>query len=547
MERPSASSPRSPELAPNASMPVSSGKAGTFINDLLCGSRPLSGRAFWGICIAIGLLALALRLITLGSRSLQMDEAYSVWFAARPWYELWHVVPLYEIHPPMYYSLLKIWIGWFGDSEFSVRVPSVIISTATVLAVAVSGRLLRAGPVIERAGLIAGLLIAANKGSILYGELARPYAFEAFAATVAILCSVIVLRELTDSRAPEEGNAAPQRGRLLPALVVLSLAACGTLWSHNTAVLVAFAVGLGMLVATLGWARGNRLMAALIIGAPFVVALALWSPYVHFLIAATKYVQSSFWVKLEWIDFLKAWSLAAGARLTLLPVLLLCAGAWLILWRTCRAVAVHVAIVLLLPFVFIVAYSVLVRPIFMDRLFEWMAAPIMFLTALGIVWALPRNRIRLGVLVLLLLLSGVQAVQLYRGVQEDFRASVAEVANHRRSGDLLIVSPNEVDVAVQYYAKNYRDFPDVLVMPSAFPAIGLKRPYMSNVAAPGIIPEDREIVRAALATHGRVWLIQRNPGGFDPDSVVRNEILSLRKPVQVHDEHSPELQPELFQ
>jgi mannosyltransferase len=70
---------------------------------------------------------------------------------------------------------------------------------------------------------------------------------------------------------------------------------------------------------------------------------------------------------------------------------------------------------------------------------------------------------------------------------------------------------------------------------------------MSNVAAPGIVPADREIVRAALATHGRVWLIQRNPGGFDPDSVVRNEILSLRKPVQVHDEHSPELQPELFQ
>jgi 4-amino-4-deoxy-L-arabinose transferase-like glycosyltransferase len=528
-------------------MPVSSGRVGSFIHEVLCGRRPLSGRTFWSVCIAIGMVALALRLITLGSRSLQMDEAYSVWFAARPWYELWHVVPLYEIHPPMYYSLLKIWIGWFGDAEFAIRLPSVFVSVATVLVVAMSGKLLKAGPVIERAGLVAGLLVATNKGNILYGELARPYAFEAFAAAVAILCSVIVLRQLTGTRAPDEGQEADKRTLFLPALIGLALSASATLWSHNTAVLVAFAIGLGLLVSTLGFTRGNRLTAAVIIAAPFVVALALWSPYAGFLIAATKYVQSSFWVKFEWIDFLKAWSLAAGARLTLLPVLVLCAGAFLVLWRSCRAVAVHLAIVLLLPFTFIVAYSCFVRPIFMDRLFEWMVSPIMFLTALGMMWVLPRNRSRLAVLVLLLLLSGVQAMQLYRGVQEDFRASVAEVANHRRSGDLLIVSPNEVDVAVQYYAKAYRDFPDVLVMPSPFPALGLKRPYMSNVAAPGIIPADRDIVRAALATHGRVWLIQRNPGGFDPGSVVRNEILSQRKPVQVHDEHTPELRPELFQ
>ncbi|WP_061171163.1 glycosyltransferase family 39 protein [Caballeronia hypogeia] len=506
----------------------------------------MSRRTFWGICVVIFVVALGLRLITLQGRSLQMDEAYSVWFAARPWHELWHVVPLYEIHPPMYYSLLKVWIGWFGDSEVAVRVPSVIVSMATVLLVAVSGKLLRAGPVIDRVGLIAGLLLATNKGSIMYGQLARPYAFEALAVAVALLCAVIVLRHVTANRAPDAGSTG-ERDLYRPALVGLALSVSATLWSHNTGLLVAFFIGLGMLVSVLCWARGNRLVAALTIGAPFVVALALWSPYVSFLIAATKYVQSSFWVKLEWIDFLKAWSLAAGARLTLLPVLILCAGAWLALWRTCRPVALFLAMVLFLPFAFIVAYSCLVRPIFMDRLFVWMAAPMMFLTALGLAWALPRSRTRLTVLVLLLLLSGVQLVQLYRGATEDFRASVAEVANNRRSGDLLIVSPNEVDIAVQYYAKQFRDFPDVLVVPSPFPAIGLDRPYLSNVAAPGIVPADRDMVRAAIATHGRVWLIQRNAGGFDPDSVVRNEILSLRKPVQVHDEHTPELRPELFE
>jgi 4-amino-4-deoxy-L-arabinose transferase-like glycosyltransferase len=186
-----------PFLSSSPAMPVPPGRTTSSIIELLCGRTALSNRTFWGLCIAIFLVAFGLRLITLQSRALSLDETYSVWFATRPWLELWHVVPLYETHPPMYYSLLKIWTQWFGISETAVRMLSVAASMATVLLVATSGKLFRAGPAVDRVGLVAALLLATNKGNILFAELARPYALETFVAALAILCSVIVLRHLT--------------------------------------------------------------------------------------------------------------------------------------------------------------------------------------------------------------------------------------------------------------------------------------------------------------------------------------------------------------
>jgi mannosyltransferase len=44
--------------------------------------------------------ALAVRLIGITMRPLWLDEAYSAWFSAQSWHDLWTVVPTYETHPP---------------------------------------------------------------------------------------------------------------------------------------------------------------------------------------------------------------------------------------------------------------------------------------------------------------------------------------------------------------------------------------------------------------------------------------------------------------
>jgi hypothetical protein len=273
-----------------------------------------------------------------------------------------------------------------------------------------------------------------------------------------------------------------------PAQVALALSAGATLWSHNTALLVVFGIGFGLAVSALCWAPGSRLRLAITIAAPFVVALLLWSPYLGFLLVQAKHVQSSFWIALNWSQFPTAWSLAAGGKLPLVPIFLLCACGYVALWRSSRPTAVHLATLLLVPFLLTVAISYFIRPIFIDRLFEWMVTPIMYLAALGLVFAMPRNWSRVATLVLVVFLAGAQTVHFYRfKPDEDWRASVAEVANHYRNGDLLVLSPNEVQVAVQYYAKDFARFPDLLVVPSPFPAMGLARQYVSNFGSPEIV------------------------------------------------------------
>jgi predicted membrane-bound mannosyltransferase len=71
--------------------------------------------------IVFALLALGVRAIGIGSRPLWLDEAYSAWFSERGWHYLWSVVPTYEVHPPFYYSLLKLWRGLFGGGAVAVQ------------------------------------------------------------------------------------------------------------------------------------------------------------------------------------------------------------------------------------------------------------------------------------------------------------------------------------------------------------------------------------------------------------------------------------------
>ena len=77
-------------------------------------------------------LAIALRLINLGSRPLWLDEAFSAWFSDQSFHYLWTVLPTYEAHPPFYYSLLKCWRSMVGESHAAMRGLSVLFGTLTV-------------------------------------------------------------------------------------------------------------------------------------------------------------------------------------------------------------------------------------------------------------------------------------------------------------------------------------------------------------------------------------------------------------------------------
>ena len=501
--------------------------------------RPLGDRVFWALLVAIALLGLALRLPHLSSRSLWLDEAYSAWFAAQPLHTLWTSVPLYETHPPMYYTLLKGWTALFGQSEAALRAPSVLAGVVTVVLLALAGRALRAGPFGDRAALLAAFLLAINQGAVYHAQQARPYALEALAASAAILSALILLQRLR-AEAGRQFRLRP----FLPSMMSLGVSTAATMWMHNTGIMVAFGLWTGLLVAVLFFVPGRRLHQMLVIVLPGILALLLWSPFLPMFIRQNSGMATlSYWVVFSPWDLLTAWFLAAGGYLPLIPAIFLFLVGIRAVALKRRPDAALVLVVLLLPLATILAISYFLKPVYIDRLFEWMAPTFVALVAIGMLADIPWQSLRQVTTLLFIVLGCFSTFTAYSVQTEDWRGIVARIADNAEPGDLVIASPNELDPPVHYYAARHRSFPELLTVPASYPALGLPRVYVSNLGAPKIMPADRQLVREAMKTHRRVWLIERGTNFYDPDGLVRAEVLSVRRLVssQISDSVSLDL------
>jgi uncharacterized membrane protein len=138
------------------------------------------------VLLIVLLIAAGLRLTTLGSKSLWFDETASVYFAKLPFDKLWNLdLSRPETHPPLYYHGLSYWIGWFGDNETSIRLPSAFISLVNVALLYLLGHRLFN----YRIGLLAAALLAVSPLHIWYAQEARMYVF----MTAITLLSAILL------------------------------------------------------------------------------------------------------------------------------------------------------------------------------------------------------------------------------------------------------------------------------------------------------------------------------------------------------------------
>ena len=138
------------------------------------------------VLLLILILAGLLRLSLLGSKSLWLDESLSVRLAMLAPGQIWQpnaVRP--ETHPPLYYHGLHYWMSYFGDSEFTVRLPSALISLINVGLIYLLGHRLGS----QRTGILAAALLALSPLNLWYAQEARMYVF----MTTILLLSAILL------------------------------------------------------------------------------------------------------------------------------------------------------------------------------------------------------------------------------------------------------------------------------------------------------------------------------------------------------------------
>lgn len=146
---------------------------------------------------AVAALAIAyivgLRLQVAADAPLWLDETWSAMIATWPdWAGFWHEAWL-DCNPPLYYAFLHGWVSVFGDSNFMLRLPSILF----VLAAAVLPLMWRPqGLPRAAAGVWAGLIMLWPQGLALMLD-ARGYALMLLLSTASTLVLCRLLEGLT--------------------------------------------------------------------------------------------------------------------------------------------------------------------------------------------------------------------------------------------------------------------------------------------------------------------------------------------------------------
>jgi len=154
-------------------------------------AEPRAERSFLLLLGCVAALAAYFRFWRLGHESLWLDELWSVRAATREsWAGLLEEVR-YDVHPPLYFAMLRIWMYLLGTSEAVLRSLSAVAGIGAVVVVGLLGRRL-AGPA---AGLAAATLQATAPFAISMDREARANGWMSFLSILGFwLCSTDELR-----------------------------------------------------------------------------------------------------------------------------------------------------------------------------------------------------------------------------------------------------------------------------------------------------------------------------------------------------------------
>jgi uncharacterized membrane protein len=135
------------------------------------------------IIVSILLAYAALRFWGLTSSCLWIDEIFSVHAAEHAWGEMFWFVAQDLIHPPLFYALLKLWIGLGGESLWWLRFFSVFFALLTVVPFLQLCREVKLK--LPETAVALGML-AANGALIKYAQEVRMYSLLLFLSVVSI-------------------------------------------------------------------------------------------------------------------------------------------------------------------------------------------------------------------------------------------------------------------------------------------------------------------------------------------------------------------------
>jgi mannosyltransferase len=464
----------------------------------------------------LGVLVLGLlpRLYGLTERSLWFDEAFSWRMIRFPWGEMLERVGR-DNHPPLYFILLKVWAGLFGDSALALRSLSVVFGLATIVGTylfatetwgtAFAGGSATAKTCGQAIGLFSALLVAVSAFEIRYSWEARMYAL---AAALAVFSSWALVRAL---RTPIRGKA-----WLLYGSLALLLAYSHYYGLFTLACQAVFVIG--FLWHQAGWHlwvvfRERQFVYAALTGG--IVALA-WLPWLPVFLHQRGQVKEAFWThpvafwevaELSYQMFLRPEYLPPPPRQEQLWTFDICVLAIYLLGRKAGPAAWLPLCLGLGPLGFCLLTSVWDVPVLSLRYFL-PAQAFLLAGVAALVWRIrfPLERM-FGAAILLGFFIGVdfqfaQTMDLEH--RPGSRAAAAFLARERRAGEPVITSMPFFFFSLLHYAPDRTShyiYTDHTPMPHYYGTAAMESGDFINVAG-------LEAIRSR-----RVWVVEL-AGGF---------------------------------
>lgn len=398
-------------------------------------------------------VAAAVRLYNLAAASLWHDEAFSALLINYSWGEMFHRIAL-DVHPPLYYVLLRFWADIFGHSLFALRGFSAFFGVAAVF---MTYMFVKTAFKRENLALVSALLMAVSPFQIQFVTEARMYTLGCFLVVSAAYFLV---------KALEAQRANFSRGKIWTYWIVFALCNVGMFYTHYYLFFSAFALGLYVLYflhRNYGWNLREYKYALI----SYLLLILAYVPWLKTFSEQFGRVQDTYWIpKIDrWSVFSANWRMILGTRSNpggSLEHLWLILGLLFTLFVIYKVVKREqenykwlVFLGLIVPFLGSFAIS-LKQSIFLDRYFVFAAIFLVILLALYL-FQIQRNWLRYFLTLVfasVMLLTWAHTWQSMNiGAKQGMKAASSFINNNSVKEDNIIVASSFEFFNFKYYNK----------------------------------------------------------------------------------------------
>lgn len=412
------------------------------------------------ILIVILASAVGLRSYQLTERSIWFDEAFSWRLTTVSFSEMIERTS-HDVHPPLYYLVLKTWTIVFGGSVLALRSFSLVAAVISIVLAYMVGSY---GFRNESAGLLNAALMALSGWQIALSQEARMYMF---AILLGLLSVWLLLHAIRSS---------PQKigWWILYGISVATLA-----YTHYYAFFTIAAQGIWLLGYVVALTRGRlgeilqwRLFWYAVLG--YALSALFFLPWLKIFLAQQSQVQQSFW-----IPAIDRWSVSDSiyrmlrsvlygpshetwlhVMLALIPIaLILLIWVWLVLRSTTYTrhtgdMAWLMMCAVAIPFMLSVIISTLTQSVYQDRYFALTHVFLLLSIAIFIMYVKPvwvRGILIVGVLGFFSFATVRYAQQLNIPAKPGVRVATDTLVQQRGDNEPIIVSSPFIFFSVDHY------------------------------------------------------------------------------------------------